>query len=492
MVAKEVEVLSRKAGESQAWLWSSDGKGAFSVAEAERPGRGTTITLHLTKGEDEFTEKLRLSTIVKTYSDHIPVPIIFKDGEAEEKLNAASALWTRRAADITEDQYKEFYHHVGRAFDDPWLVLHNHVEGVLAYTNLLFVPSARPFDLFDPERKQHVKLYVNRVFITDNCEGLLPNWLRFIKGVVDSEDLPLNVSREMLQHDPRLTKIRTGLVKRVLGELKKKAGKDRDGYVIFWDNFGAVLKEGLYEDFENREALLEIVRFRSTEADELISLADYLERMKDGQEAIYTISGADLDGLKRSPQIEGFRKRGLEVLLLTDPVDEFWVGGVGQYKDKPFRSVTRGAADLSKFSDGDKKDAAGKDDDADGAKTLAVVGLATKFKSALGESVKDVRVSERLTESAVCLVADDGDMDMHLERLLKQNNNLGGASATPRILEINPDHALIQQLSGSDSDLTDIAYLLLDQARIMEGEAVLDPQSFARRLSLMMEKGLEI
>ena len=492
MVAKKVDVLSRKAGESQAWLWSSDGKGEFSITETERPGRGTTITLHLTKGEDEFTEKLRLSTIVKTYSDHIPIPVVFKEGDAEEKLNAASALWMRRAADITEDQYKEFYHHVGRAFDDPWLVLHNHVEGVLSYTNLLFVPSARPFDLFDPERKQHAKLYVNRVFITDDCEGLLPNWLRFIKGVVDSEDLPLNVSREMLQHDPRLVKIRTGLVKRVLGELKKKAEKDRDGYAIFWDNFGAVLKEGLYEDLENRDALLEIVRFRSTGADELISLADYLGRMKDDQEAIYTISGADLDGLKRSPQIEGFNKRGLEVLLLTDPVDEFWVGGVGKYKDKPFRSVTRGAADLSKFADGDKKDAAKKGSDDDDAKTLAAVELANKLKAALGELVKDVRVSERLTESAVCLVADEGDMDMHLERLLKQNDNMKGALSTPRILEINPDHALIQHIARSDGDLSDVAHLLLDQARIMEGETVLDPQAFARRLSQMMEKGLAV
>jgi molecular chaperone HtpG len=490
MVAKKVDVLSRKAGESRAWLWSSDGKGEFSVAESERAVRGTTITLHLTKGEDEFTEKVRLSTIVKTYSDHIPIPVVFKEEDAEEKLNAASALWMRRAADVTEDQYKEFYHHVGRAFDDPWLVLHNHVEGVLSYTNLLFVPSAQPFDLFDPERKQHAKLYVNRVFITDDCEGLLPNWLRFIKGVVDSEDLPLNVNREMLQHDPRLAKIRTGLVKRVLGELKKKAEMDRDGFMTFWDNFGAVLKEGLYEDFENRDALLEIVRFRSTSSDNLTSLADYLGRMKDDQEAIYTISGDDLDGLKNSPQIEGFHKRGLEVLLLTDHVDEFWVGGVGKYKDKPFRSVTRGTADLSQFADSDKKNTTEKGDD--DAKTLVAVELANKLKAVLGESVKDVRVSERLTESAVCLVADEGDMDMHLERLLKKNDNLKGAGSTPRILEINPDHALIQHIVRSDGDLSDVAYLLLDQARIMEGETVLDPQAFARRLSQMMEKGLAV
>ncbi len=495
IVADKVEVLTRKAGERKAWLWTSDGKGAYTIDEAEREAAGTTVTLTLGKDEGEFLEKARLAHIVKTYSDHIAIPIVFKDGENEESLNTAGALWTRQKKDITDDQFKEFYHHVAHAFDDPWMVIFNRVEGILSYTNLLFIPTARPFDLFDAERKHRVKLYVNRIFITNEAEELLPGYLRFLRGIVDTEDLPLNISRETLQQDPKLSKIRSGLVKRVLGELKKKAAKAPDDYAQFWDTFGAVLKEGIYEDIANRDALVALARFRTTAGDELVSLEDYVGRMKEGQDAIYTITGENAETLAQSPQLEGFRARGIEVLLLTDPIDEFWPPAVGSYKDKPLKSATQGAPDL-KSLDGDDKD---KDKDNDDAGCERLIGL---FRATLGDAVKDVRPSMRLTDSAVCLVADDGDMDMHMERMLKRHQP-EGAQATPRILEINPRHSLIRRLGkladaskgedkAADDRIREAAELLLDQARIIEGEPIANPADFSRRMAGMMERGLEV
>jgi molecular chaperone HtpG len=395
----------------------------------------------------------------------------------------------RPKSEIKPEQYKEFYHHVGHAGDEPWLTLHWKAEGTIEYTGLLFVPSAKPFDLFDPQRKHRLRLYVRRVFITEDCQELLPAWLRFVNGVIDSEDLPLNVSREMLQSNPVVARIRGQIVKRVLGELQKKAKESPEEYAKFWENFGAVLKEGLYEDAGERETLLSLVRCRSTAGDGLVSLEDYVARMKPGQEAIYTISGDNLDLLKKSPQLEGFRARGVEVLLLTDPVDEFWAPALGKYKDKPLKSATRGGADLAKIvgTDAEKKDGAEKPD----ANATSLVAL---FKLALGDSVKDVRLSERLTDSAVCLVADEGDLDIRLERMLRQHHRLDEASK--RILEVNPRHPLIARLSsqigkdGAAAVITDVAWVLLDQARILEGESLPDPSAFARRLSALLEKGL--
>ena len=498
MVAGKVEVLTRKAGETEAWLWTSDGKGEYTVSEGARETRGVTVTVHLAKGEDEFLDDERLGGIVKTYSDHIPIPIVLKGADKEETLNQASALWTRPKKKISSQQYTEFYHHVGHTFDDPWLTLHNAVEGILSYTNLLFIPSTQPFDLFLPERKPQVKLYVKRVFITDDCEGLVPGYLRFLRGIVDSEDLPLNISREMLQRDPKLARIRSGLVKRVLAELKKKADKKPDDYVTFWDNFGAVLKEGLYEDRENRDRILAVSRFHTTAGDGLVSLDAYVDRMLDGQEAIYTISGEDGQSLRQSPQLEGFAARGVEVLLLTDPVDEFWVPALGSYRDKPFKSATRGGADLSKITAReDAKKAAKKPKKKKEPAAADVARLTVAFKAALGDAVKDVRASERLTDSPVCLVADEADVDMHLERLLKQHRQMDAGQVTPRILEVNPRHALIRRLAdlardgdGADGVLADAALLPLDQARIVEGEPIPDPAAFSRRLASMMEKGL--
>ncbi|AWJ88616.1 molecular chaperone HtpG [Azospirillum baldaniorum] len=493
MVADRVEVLTRKAGDTQGWRWLSDGKGEFTISDVADLPRGTQIKLHLREGDDEYLEEHRLSGIVRKYSDHIAIPILFGEGEDAKSLNSASALWMRSKNEITAEQYTEFYHHVGHAFDDPWLTLHWRAEGAIEYTNLLFVPSSKPFDLFDPKRAHRVKLYVKRVFITDSAEGLLPPYLRFLRGVVDSEDLPLNISREMLQHNPMLAKIRAGITRRVLSELGKKARdtEKAEEYAAFWENFGAVLKEGLYDDYEHRDDLLKLMRFRSTAGDGLVSLEEYLGRMKEGQEAIFTISGDDIETLKRSPQLEGFKAKGVEVLLLTDPVDEFWVPSVGSFQDKPFKSVTRGGADLGKIQGGEEKPAEEK------ASEGELTDLLVLLKLTLQDVVKDVRPSERLTDSAVCLVADENDMDMHLERLLKQHKQLGmDAPAAKRILEVNPAHPLIKRLaerakaSGAATTLDDAAWLLLDQARIVEGEALPDPAAFARRLASAMEKGL--
>jgi len=488
MVAEKVEVLSRKAGETQGWRWVSDGKGEFTVEPLPEAARGAKIVVHLREGEDDYLDPVRLRRVVKTYSDHIGLPIILNEGGKEDTINTASALWTRPRSEITPEQYKEFYHHVGHSFDDPWLTLHNKAEGVLEYTSLLFIPSTKPFDLFDPERKSRIKLYVRRVFITDEATDLLPAYLRFLRGIVDSEDLPLNISREMLQSNPMVARIRQQLTRRILSELGKKAKDALDEYTIFWDNFGAVFKEGLYEDRDQRDDLLGLARFRSTTRDGLVSLDDYVAAMKPEQDAIYAIHGDSLDVIKKSPQLEGFRARGLEVLLLTDPIDEFWVTAIGRYKEKPFKSVTRGGIDLDKIPLSQTSEDKSPDPPAKLASLIAI------FKLALGDSVKDVRSSERLTDSAVCLVADEGDMDMHLERLLKQHRQLDTASR--RILEVNPRHSLIERLSGSvgepgaSDQLSEFAWLLLDQARIVEGEQLPDPPAFARRLAMLLERGL--
>jgi molecular chaperone HtpG len=497
MVADKVDVISRKAGEDQGWVWSSDGKGSFTVAESPGAARGAKIVLHMKDDAKEFLEAQRLRHIVKTYSDHIALPVILdavptekkedekKEGEesAAETLNSASALWMRPKAEITPEQYKEFYHHVGHAFDDPWHTLHFRAEGAIEYTALLFIPGSKPFDLFHPERKSHVKLYVNRVFISDQLDNLLPRYMRFVRGVVDSSDLPLNISREMLQDNPTLRKIQGGLVKRLLKDLKERAG-NADEYKTFWDAFGAVFKEGLYEDFERKEDLLELVRFNTTGAEGLVSLKDYVSRMKPGQEAIYFITGENAAALRGSPQLEGFLVKGIEVLLLTDPIDEFWVGTVGTYDKKQFKSVAEAGPDLSAIG-GDDADKAKNETAAE-----AIKGVIEKLKQSLGENVADVRASSRLTGSPVCLVADTGGMSLHLARMLKQHGD-GMSMPIHRVLEVNPTHPLItriEKLEGADFD--DAAFLLLDQARIVEGETVPDPAAFARRLSAVMEKSL--
>ncbi len=493
MVAKRVEVSSRRAGEAEGWRWESKGTGSFSVSSDADASRGTRIVLHLRKEAKEFLEPDRLRAVVRAYSDHVGLPIRLENADGQkETINEGSALWSRPPSEIDEDQYREFYHHVAHMPGEPWHRIHLRAEGRMEYTALLFVPDTPPFDLFDPARRHRVRLYVKRVFITDECEGLLPPWLRFMRGVVDSSDLALNVSRETLQHDPILAKISGSVVKRILSDLAKRAAKDAEGYAAFWENFGPVLKEGLYEDGERKDPLLALARFQSVnEGAKWLSLDDYVGAMKEDQEAIYYVSGEDRDGLRRSPQVEGFRARGLDVLLMADPVDQFWLPTVGDYKGKPFRSITQGAADLARFAP------AQDNGEAVAAETPAgeMDKLVALVKLTLGDDVKDVRTSERLTESPVCLVAEQGDLDMHLERLLRQHQH--DLPVQKRVLEVNPSHALIRTLAamvgqkGASDVLEDAAYLLLDQARILEGEPVPDPAAFTRRITGLVSRSLE-
>ena len=490
MVADKVEVTSRRAGEEEAWLWASDGLGEFTIDEAQRQGRGTTVLIYLKKGEDSWLEEHHLQGVVKKYSDHIALPIMLQVDDGEETTaNEASAIWSRPKKEITKEQYSEFYHHVGHVMDDPWLTLHYKAEGKIEYTGLLFVPTRQPFDLFDPARRHAVKLYVRRVFITDEAEGLIPSYLRFLRGIVDSEDLPLNISREMLQNSPLMRHINQAITRRVLKELKKKAKKKPEAYAEFWDSFGPVLKEGLYEDQDRRDELLELVRFRSTSGSDLVSLNDYVSRMKEGQEAIYYITGDNFETLENSPQLEGFRARGVEVLLLSDPVDDFWLSAVFEHDGHALTSATRGATDLSKIGEEPEKD---ESEEEETTKDSEIATLIALVKQTLGDSVKDVRTSDRLTDSAVCLVADEGDMDMRLERMLKAHKQLDTKSV--RILEINPGHALIKNMAtaaikgGAADDLADLAHLLLDQARIIEGEVLPDTAAFSRRMATVMTK----
>ena len=492
MVAKRVEVVTRRADEAEGWRWRSDGTGSYSIAPEADAARGTRIELHLRKDAREFLEPLRIRTVVKAYSDHIGLPIwLENDNGQKEMVNEGSALWSRPKSDIDEAQYREFYHHIAHMPGDPWHTIHLHAEGRIEYTALLFVPDSRPFDLFDPVRQHRVRLYVRRVFITEECEGLVPPYLRFMRGVVDSSDLALNVSRETLQYDPILAKIRTGLVKRVFSELEKRAKKTPDEYASFWENFGAVLKEGLYEDAEQKDRLLPLVRFRSTGgSDRWLSLDEYVDSMPEQQEAIYYISGEDPNALRRSPQVEGFRARGIDVLLMADPVDQFWLPVVGAYKEKTFRSVTQGAADLEKFAVSEES----KPDEADAPPPGEMDKLIALVKLTLADTVKDVRTSERLTDSPVCLVADDGDLDMHLERLLRQHKH--EMPEQKRVLEINPSHDLTRALArmvgqrGASEALEDAAHLLMDQALILEGEPVPDPSAFTQRLSGLVSRAL--
>ena len=505
MVADRVVVTSRRAGEETVWAWASDGRTGYKLEEAEHATlkRGTAITLHLKDDAKDFLNDWTLRRIIRTHSDHIGLPIMLQVIKADDKsdqptkpeqVNEGSALWTRPKGEITDEQYKEFYHHVAHAFDEPFARVHFTAEGTLEYTALLFIPSTRPFDLNDPRHHHGVKLYVKRVFITSELESLLPRYLRFVSGVVDSQDIPLNVSRESLQHGAIVPKIRKTLVKRLLDELKAKANVEdteaKDAYLAFWADFGPTIKEGLYEDDENRDRLLELVRFRSTKGDGWVSLKDYVERMKPGQDAIYVIAGESAQALRSSPQLEEARAKDVEVLLLDDPVDPFWLERVTSYSDKSLVSLAKGNADLSKVegTNEPEKTEDAKPDDADLGRLIA------KLKAALGEQVADVRESRRLRESAVCLVADEHGMDMRLERFLKSHNQLDALAK--RVLEVNPRHALVRRMAelardeAATAELNDLAALLLDQARIVEGEPLPDPAAFGRRLSSFVARGI--
>ena len=492
VVADKVTVEGRKAGEDKGYFWESEAGSEFTTGDASQATRGTKITLHVKDEAKEYLDKFRLRHIAQTYSDHISFPIEYIDEEGKaETINKASALWMRPKSEITDEQYKEFYRHIAHSPDTPFLTLHNKVEGKVDYTNLLFIPSMQPFDLFHPDRKRRVKLYVKRVFITDEGTEIIPQYLRFLRGVVDSEDLPLNISRETLQHNPVLDKIRESVVKRVLSDLAKQAEKAPEEYVAFWKNFGAVLKEGLCEAIAPKEQILDTCLFYSVLKDKMISLNEYIAGMKPEQEHIFYITGDSVEALKRSPQLEGFKSRGVDVLLFADHVDDFWVNVVQGYKEKQFLSVTRSNAELDKFEEqGDNKAVKPEEEKA------ALDPLVEVLKKVYGSEVKNVRVTHKLAESAVCLAVDEGAMDIRLERFLREQKQLN--TTTSKILEINPAHEIIRHLADKvknganeeDSTLRDVAFLLLDQARIVQGEDISDPASFSQRINRFLTKSL--
>ncbi len=493
MVAGQIEVTSRRAGAKEAWVWRSDGLSGFTVAPAGSesasalPDHGTAVKLTLKEDSRAFLEPGEIERIVRSYSDHILFPVELEvPGEAARQINTASALWQRSRSEVAPQDYVQAYRSLTGHIDEPALTVHYKAEGRQSYAVLLFIPGRRPYDLFDPDRKGRVRLYVRRVFITDDA-GLLPAYLRFVRGVVDSEDVPLNVSREMLQKNPLVGQIKTAVTGRVLSELEAFAARDPGGYAAVFETFGTVLKEGLYEDATRREQLLKLARFRTTAGPGWRSLAEYVASLRPNQTEICFLAGESLDRLAASPQLEAARARGVEVLLLTDPIDHFWTVIGLRYEGRPFRSLSQGDVDLtaipllddSKAADGPAKDA-------------DVKSLLEALRTALGKLVTDVRASKRLTESAVCLVAPHGGPDLGLDRLLQRQQP--GANPTP-VLEINPNHPLIAAIArriaeGGREEAAELARLLLDEARILEGEAPADPAGFAARMNRMMLKAI--
>ncbi|MFN3701432.1 MAG: molecular chaperone HtpG [Alphaproteobacteria bacterium] len=521
MVASRIRVVSRKAGaaESNIWTWKSDGRTGFTLAQATEEekfvlsasNRGTAVILDIKDSAVEFLleEKIRLT--VEQYSDHIDVPIYGVEAahkDTHPALNQATALWARPKNEISAEDYENFYRHLTHGLDEPVLTAHWKAEGIIEFSALLYVPTLRPFDLYDPGRKGSVKLYVRRVFISDTVESLMYPWLRFVRGVIDSEDLPLNISRETLQYNPIISKIRTAVTKKILSDLNKLSDTDKPAFETFWGQFGAVLKEGLYDASEHREDIFKICRFFSSHnnGEKLVTLADYVSRMPAGQEHIFYISGENLDSLRNSPQLEGFRARGIEVLFLTDTIDDFWLQQARDYNGKAFKSITKGDIDLDKISnsDNDSSSQSNRDDENSDQSTKdkgeksdigqAFAPLLETIKKTLAEQVEDVRISKRLTDSPVCLVAPEHGVDMHMERVLKLHQKY--ESMTKPVLEINAKHPLIVMLKelhedfAQEATVADLASLLLDQARIIQGEPITDPSGFVKRMSAYLLKAV--
>ena len=493
IVADRITVESRRAGlQADAGVrWTSEGTGEFEVETITRAERGTDVILHLREGEDEFLSAWKLKSIVGKYSDHISLPILMKaqkwdeekkaqvDTDEWETVNKAAALWTRPKSEVTDQQYQDFYKQISYDQDAPLAYTHNRVEGRTEYTQLLYVPAKAPFDLWNRDKRGGVKLYVKRVFIMDDAEALMPVYLRFVKGVIDSADLPLNVSRELLQESRDVKAIREGCTKRVLSMLEDVAENQKDKYAEFWGQFGAVLKEGIGEDFANRERLAKLYRFASTRADEGVSFEDYVKRMKEGQEDIYVITADNLAAAKASPQLEIFKKKGIEVLLLTDRVDEWMLSHLYEFEGHNLVSVAKGAVDLGKLQDEEEKKAAE-------AAAEASKPLIERLKKALEARAKDVRVTTRLVDSPACIVVDEGDMSGHLARLLKQAGQ--SAPASKPILEVNPEHPLVKKLDAAEGSerFDDLAQVLFDQALLAEGGQLEDPAAYVRRVNALL------
>jgi len=491
IVADRITVESRRAGlkTEEGVRWSSDGSGQFEVETITRAERGTDVTLHLREGEEDFLKTWKLKSIISKYSDHISLPILMKKEEwiaekAEtvvkdewETVNKAAALWTRAKSDITDAQYQEFYKQISFDSDAPLAYTHNRVEGRSEYTQLLYIPAKAPFDLWNRDKRGGVKLYVKRVFIMDDAEALMPVYLRFVKGVIDSADLPLNVSRELLQESRDVKGIREGSTKRVLSMLEDLAENQKDKYVAFWKDFGPVLKEGVGEDHQNQERLAKLLRFASTQADEGVSFADYVARLKEGQDPVYYITADTLVAAKASPQLEIFRKKGIEVLLLADRVDEWMLSHLYEFEGHPLQSVAKGSVDLGKLQDeAEKKEAE--------AAATAFAPIQEKLKAALKERAKDVRVTTRLVDSPACIVVEEGDMSAHLARLLKQAGQQAPKSLP--ILEVNAEHALVKRLERDAVHFDDLAHLLFDQAWLAEGGHLDNPAEHVQRVTRLL------
>ena len=495
MVAERIDVVSRRAGSDEAWLWRSSGDTGFEInpADDEQAGRvtrGTEITLHLKFDAKDYLEPHTIERVVRLYSDHIQFPIELLDGEGQARqINTASAIWQRSKSELKEEDYTEAYRTVAHAFDEPAVTLHYTAEGRQLYAVLLFVPTQRPFDLFDQARKGHVKLYVRRVYITDDAE-LLPAYLRFVRGVIDSEDLPLNISREMLQNNPHVAAIRNAVTGRVLSELERLAEKDADTFAKVWEAFGAVIKEGIYEDGERRGRLLDLSRFMTTKSDQLRSLKQYVEDLGPNQTEIYYLLGESADQLRSNPVMEAAKARGIEVLFLTDHVDSFWTTVQADYDGKPLKSLSQGDVnfDLVPPLDEPDQDAANEDgpSEVDEAVVLAAV------KAALDDHVTEVRASKRLTDSPSCLVAGESGPDRRLERILSMANQIAGA---PPTLELNMKHRIVRAIAdekaaGHEDGVADLAHFLFEQAQILDGEIPSDPAGFAQRLNRLVARGL--
>ena len=507
IVADKVTVISRRGGDGkdEAVRWESDGQGSFTIENIEREQRGTEVTLHLKEDETEFADNFRLRNIIKQYSDHISLPVMMvkpdfgkKDDEENkeedkekkedktheyERVNSAAALWARDRKDIPEEEYKEFYKHVSHDFEDPLTWIHNKVEGNQSYTSLLYIPRNAPFDLFERDHKRGVKLYVKRVFIMDDAEHLMPNYLRFIKGVIDSDDLPLNVSREILQQNKVIDRIRSASVKKILGKLETMAKDEPENFATFWKTFGKVLKEGPIEDYTNRDEIAKLLRFASTEndsADQTVSLQDYIGRMKEGQDKIYYITAESHAAAKNSPHLELFRKKGIEVLLLSDRVDEWLVSHLTEFEEKKLQSVARGDLDLGNIDDKEEKEAKEKAD-------KEFSDVIERIKKTLGETISDARMSERLTDSPSCLVLGDMDMSAQMQQILEAAGQY--APKAQPALELNPDHKLVKRLKDikDDDNFNDWTQLLFEQAKLAAGETLEDPAGFVKRVNRLLE-----
>lgn len=474
MVAEKVSVTTRKAGETDVSIWESDGQSGYTINQSENEHAvGTSIKLHLRKSAKEYADLNKIKSLIKKYSDHILVPIFIQSKDVEkEQANSAKALWTKSPSEVSEEEYFDFYKSSLGSFDDPYITLHNRTEGSIDFTNLLFIPKTAPFDLFEPERKTKVSLYINRVFISQDVDSIIPSWLRFIKGVLDTTSLDLNVSREMVQSSPVIKKISKSVTKRILSELKKKMKKDDVNYDAFWSQFGKVLKEGLYEDFENREKIADITRVYSFKHEKLINLNSYIEDMTEKQDKIYYLAADTLKQAKSSPHLEGFKAKSIDVLLMTDPIDAFWMSQMGTYKEKSFLSISRDKYDLAGLSDEQKEDEA--DNEAKNKLTILI-------KDCLGDLVEDVKSTSELVESPVRLVAGEGGLDFNLERIMKAQNPEFESST--KILEVNCNHELVKKVPDLSVELQKaISRMLFEQARVLDGEMPSDPQQFSKDL----------